>query len=107
MFSEPAKHEPAQPGGGPKFYEMEDKLMAMNREEGTFEPVNPEKVKEIQESVDNSTQSLAQALKKLGDETGKPILYIGEIIEIKGVKFKVQRIRAIGVLVLRMVPDQK
>ena len=70
----------------------------MEPQSGTFKMLddqwkNPEKFK--------------SALTAIEEREGKPTLHVGEVVEVKGVRFTVQRIRAIGVLVLRMVPGQK
>lgn len=67
----------------------------MDQPTGTFQPLDSKQYQELKKLED---QAIA-ARRKIE----KPTLTLGEIVEIKGVKFTVTRIKADGKLGLRMV----
>ena len=82
----------------------------MNKEKGTFEPLPSEFTKQLDAVMVpvQGAKELEQMRKQrehILARAPKPTLYIGEIVEIKGHKFSVIRIKADGKLGLKMVPD--
>lgn len=84
----------------------------MEPESGTFKPLDETTyLKELRDLADISQEQkdakVEALLRRIEEREGKPCIRVGEIVEVKGVRFQVQRIRAIGVVVLRMVPGQQ
>jgi hypothetical protein len=68
----------------------------MNQEKGTFEPIPDLFRKELEAA--NTRQEQERILSKCP----RPTLYVGEVVEVKSVKFTVTRIKADGKLGLKM-----
>lgn len=68
----------------------------MEQKTGTFELI--ELGKEAR-----SKDELAEELRRIEAKAKRPTLYVGEVVEVKGVKFRVTRIKADGKLGLKML----
>ena len=69
----------------------------MDPPSGTFKPLPEDIVRDLADAKDLRQQQHILA------RLPKPTLYIGEVVEIKGVKFQVTRIKIDGKLGLRML----
>ena len=65
----------------------------MDSKSGEFKPLPPEFGEQVKEEI------------QTGKPSGVPFIYVGEIVDVKGVKFLVRDFRPNGKLRLRMVKD--
>lgn len=69
----------------------------MEQRTGTFEPLPKDTQTLLREAHD------AEQQRRILEKLPRPTLHVGEIVEIKGVKFEVCRIKADGKLGLKML----
>lgn len=72
------------------------------RQETGFEPI-PSDIFGKMEKVEAKYRT-PEVVKEILQECPRPTLYVGEVVEVKGMSFRVTRIKADGKVGLQMVP---